>query len=132
MTRKNTAEDVIRIAREGRPHLWRRTEQVARIIDPGAFMDDWEVSPPDIAALLASKLAYQRAAAMSRAQEVLKYLGVNTDTDWHLILTRMAEESREGKPPMSSYNPPCVKGGCLYSCVADCAKAGAPVTSEKE
>ena len=32
-----------------------------------------------------------RSAAMSKAQEILRYLGVNTDTDWLAVLSKMTE-----------------------------------------
>jgi hypothetical protein len=82
---------MLKIARDQRPDLWARTEAVARIIDPSAFQDDWIVDPPEAGELLAAKLAVLRANAMGRAQEVLKYLGVNTDHDWYDILTKMVD-----------------------------------------
>jgi hypothetical protein len=84
-------DKMLKIAREQRPDLWARTDAVARIIDPAAFADDWVIDPPEAARLHALKLALLRATARSKAQEVLKYLGVNTEHDWYDILTRMAE-----------------------------------------
>ncbi len=86
-------DDVLRIARKVQPDLWCRTEQVARIIDPAAFDDDWIIDPPSAARLHEAKLKYMQAAAMSKAQDVLKVLGVNTETDWLAILQRLAEKS---------------------------------------
>jgi hypothetical protein len=100
-TEVNPVTDVdrmLRIAREQRPDLWARTEAVARIIDPAAFQDDWIVDPPESARLFAAKLAYLRSNAMGRAQEVLQYLGVNTDHDWHDILARLAKEGAYVQP----------------------------------
>ena len=37
------------------------------------------------------------AAAMSKAHEILKYLGVNTDTDWLYILERLADPDKDRK-----------------------------------
>ena len=85
-----SVEKMLRIAREVQPDLWKRTEAVARIIDPGAFADDWIIHPPEAATLHALRLGLMKANAMSRAQEVLRYLGVNTDYDWYEILTRLA------------------------------------------
>ena len=91
-TRESTAEQILRHAQECQPELWERTEAVARIIDPGAFEGGWVVSDESARKLLQAKLDYQKAVAMLKAQEVLKYLGVNTDTDWLEILTALAEE----------------------------------------
>ena len=85
-------DDALRIARDVQPDLWQRTEQVARIIAPEAFDNGWVVEPPEAAKLHAARLACMRSTAMSKAQDVLKVLGVNTDTDWCEILTRMAKE----------------------------------------
>lgn len=88
-------DDVLRAARELRPDLWARTEAVAKIIAPEAFMDDWVVEPESGARLLAAKLAYLRAVAMRKAQDILEYLGVNTEADWMEILSRIAEQKIE-------------------------------------
>ncbi len=84
-------DDTLRIAKEVQPDLWARTEQVARIIAPEAFDQDWVIHPPEAATLHAARLACMRATAMSKAQDVLKVLGVNTETDWFEILTRLAK-----------------------------------------
>lgn len=89
-------EAIERVARELRPDLWERTDAVARIIAPEAFADDWVIHPPEAEKLHGLKLAVMRSNAMRKAQDVLAYLGVNTDTDWHEILTRLAEEGRNG------------------------------------
>lgn len=86
----------LRIARELRPDLHARTKAVARIIDPGAFADGWAVEPPEAARLHAMRLEVLRGNAMRKAQDVLQYLGVNTDADWFTILTRLAEEKGAG------------------------------------
>lgn len=90
---ESAVDRALRVAREVHPDLWKRTEAVARIIDPAAFVDDWIISPPESARLHAAKLAYMRSHAMRQAQTVLEFLGVNTSTDWHEILTRMAKEA---------------------------------------
>lgn len=86
-----TVERMLEIAKAQRPDLWARTEAVARIIDPSAFADDWIIEPPSAARLLTLKLEFLRANAMRRAQEVLQYLGVNTEQDWYDILTKLAQ-----------------------------------------
>lgn len=96
---KQTIDDVLRVARELRPDLYERTERVARIIAPEAFAEGWVIHPPDMAKLHALKLKLMQAVAMSKAQAVLEYLGVNTDTDWYAILTRMADERQDGCLP---------------------------------
>jgi hypothetical protein len=88
--RETSVEEMLRLAREQRPDLWRRTEAVARIIDPSAFADDWVIEPPEVARLHRLKLEVMRGNATRKAQEVLQYLGVNTEHDWYDILTRMA------------------------------------------
>jgi len=88
--RETSVEQMLRAARDQRPDLWRRTEAVARIIDPSAFAEDWIIEPPAAARLHNLKLELLRANARRRAQEVLQYLGVNTEHDWYDILTRMA------------------------------------------
>lgn len=88
-----SGEDMLRVAREVQPELWERTEQIARIIAPEAFAEGWIIHPPEAAETHRLKLAVMRSNAMRKAQDVLAFLGVNTDTDWHEILTRLAEES---------------------------------------
>jgi len=91
----STAVDsVLRVARDLRPDLWKRTEAVARIIAPEAFADDWIIHPAEAAKTHRLKLAVMRSNAMRKAQDVLGYLGVNTDTDWYQLLGRLAEEER--------------------------------------
>ena len=94
MTRRkeSTIDTTLRLAREVQPDLWKRTEAVARIIDPSAFASGWIISPASAAKLHAARLAYLRSNAMRRAQDVLEYLGVNTQTDWFTILRRLAQE----------------------------------------
>jgi len=92
----SVVDDTLRLAREAQPDLWTRTEAVARIIAPEAFEDDWIVHPPEYARLHALRLRVLRAHAMGKAQAVLAYLGVNTETDWYAILTRFAGESSRG------------------------------------
>ena len=87
-----TTDALLQIAREVQPDLWKRTELVARIIDPAAFCEDWVCEDPDRQELLRLRLSYMRSNAMCRAQDVLKVLGVNVDTDWYEILTRMARQ----------------------------------------
>jgi len=84
-------DKMLKIAREQRPDLWARTEAVARIIDPSAFANDWRIDPPSAARLHALKLEVLRGNAIRRAQEVLQYLGVNTEHDWYDILTKLAQ-----------------------------------------
>jgi hypothetical protein len=76
-----------------RPNFYDRAEAIARIIDPAAFADDWIIEPEHSAKLHALKLNYLRGVAMRKAQDVLEYLGVNSEVDWMEILTRMAESS---------------------------------------
>ena len=92
---KDSIEEVLRIAKELRPNLYKRMEEVARIIDPSAFGGDWVVSDPAHQKLVDTRQQYMRAVAMSKAQDILRYLGVNTDTDWYEILTQLAKEANE-------------------------------------
>lgn len=87
-------DDMLRTAREVQPDLWKRTEQVARIIAPEAFMDDWIIEPEECATTFRLKLQLMQATAMRKAHDVLTVLGVNTETEWHEILQRMAEGVR--------------------------------------
>ena len=93
MTKPTAIDDALRIARDVQPDLWKRTEGVARLIDPAAFATDWVIHPPELAELHALRLKVMQGTAMTKAHDILRYLGVNTDTDWFLILTRLAEES---------------------------------------
>lgn len=86
-----SVNEMLRVAREVQPDLWRRTEQVARIIAPEAFDEDWIVEPPESKRLHLLRLHMMQATALSKAQSVLQVLGVNTETDWHEILTRMVK-----------------------------------------
>src|SRR3990167_8479150 len=93
MSAKNSSVDeMLRIAKRTQPDLWRRTEGVARIIAPEAFEDGWTFAEPASAAKLHRlRLKVQQDVAMSKAHDVLTYLGVNTETDWYEILTQLAE-----------------------------------------
>lgn len=83
---------VLKIDKSLRPNLYARTEAIARIIDPAAFMADWVCEPASAAKLLRLRLAVQRGNAMAKAHEVLKYLGVNSEPDWFDILDQLAKE----------------------------------------
>lgn len=83
-------DDVIGAARELRPNFWERTEQVARIIDPAAFLDCSTAQPREAAESLRVRLDYLQAVALSKAQAVLQYLGVNTEVDWLAVLQLLA------------------------------------------
>ena len=85
--------EALRIAKELRPDLYERTEAVACIIDPVAFGQPWECSDPEHQKLADARRKLMQANAMSTAQRVLEYLGVNTSTDWYEILSRMAKET---------------------------------------
>lgn len=92
-------EAMMRAARASNPDLWERTEAVARIIAPEAFMDDWVIHPPESARLHALRLKVLQGNAMLKAQDILAYLGVNTDADWYDILKRLAEPPIERTTP---------------------------------
>ena len=77
MMAPSVAEKVMKVA-----DMWVRTEDVARIIDPTAFAGDPTIHPA---------LKPKVLQAMRKAQEVLAYLGVNTEADWYEIVTRLAE-----------------------------------------
>ncbi len=96
MSVEKTVSDVLRVARELRPDLWERSEAVAKIIDPGAFATDWIIEPAEAAEMHRLRLELLKANAMCKAQEILRYLGVNTDADWYEILTRLAKERANG------------------------------------
>ena len=94
MTKPESSVDAaLRLARELRPDLWQRTEQVARIIDPAAFAEGWVLDDRETRELYDARQRYMRSSAMVKAQDVLCYLGVNVDTDWYEILNRIAGES---------------------------------------
>ena len=101
-TDRNTPTDIERAldaARETHPDLWDRTEAIARIIDPSAFLDGWRLSALRTPANIKSfetRLAYMRTIAMSKAQEVLYFLGVNTTADWETIMTRILDKDLKG------------------------------------
>jgi hypothetical protein len=85
-------DDMIRAAKTVQPDLWKRTEGIARIIDPGAFEEGWTIIEPASAAKLHhARMAVQAATAMRKAHDVLTFLGVNAETDWLAILNRLAE-----------------------------------------
>ena len=81
---------MIKAAKESNPDLWNRTELVARIISPEAFVDAI-CHPEELQKLHLSRQKYMVSIAMSKAHDVLKALGVNTDTDWYDIMRRIAE-----------------------------------------
>lgn len=85
----NAVDDVLKVAREKHPDLWGRTDQVARIIDPAAFAGDWIVTDDHAKKVIKAKQEYMKAVAISKAQSILRFLGVNTDADWYEILDSM-------------------------------------------
>lgn len=88
---KHLIDDALRTAKELHPDLYQRTEDVARIIDPGSFGTPWTCSDPDAQRLMDARRKLLQANAMATAQRILEYLGVNTNVDWLEILTRMAK-----------------------------------------
>lgn len=86
-------EKTLRAAKKVQPDLWRRTQGIAKIIDPGAFAEGWVIHPEDVARVFKSRRKVEQANAMHKAQEVLKFLGVNTDTEWFEILKELAKET---------------------------------------
>ena len=87
-------DEMLALARESNPDLWARVEGVAKIIDPGAFLTDHVIWPEENARTFEIRQQYMRACAMKTAHEILKYLGINTDTDWLYILERLGETER--------------------------------------
>lgn len=89
----STIDDMIRAAKAVQPDLWKRTEGVARILAPEAFEDNsWVIVEPVSAKQLhEARLKLQRANAMRKAQDILAFLGVNTEPDWYAILTKLSE-----------------------------------------
>ena len=90
-------DQMLQAAKKAQPNLWRRTEQVARVLDPAAWSDDWVLHGDEQASLYSARQKYLRAASITKAQEVLKVLGVNTDTDWMDILRIMGEREVAGE-----------------------------------
>ena len=83
-------ERVLKIDRELRPNLYARTEDIARIIDPGAFvmlLEGYSTVPSPLAI---THQVYGQAVAYQKAAAVLEYLGVNTRADWWAIMTRLS------------------------------------------
>lgn len=89
----SSIEQLMKAARASNPDLWERTESVARIIAPEAFDEGWIIHPPESAALHRARLRVLQGNAFKKAQDVLAFLGVNTEADWFDILTRMADRS---------------------------------------
>lgn len=86
--KKQTLGDTLyKIAKKKQPDLYKRTEGIARIIDPGVFTDGWIIHPEDTERLFHSRRKLEQCNALAKAQGVLKFLGVNTDTDWYDVLT---------------------------------------------
>jgi len=85
-------DEVVRIDREIRPDIYKKADGVARIIDPAAFQDNWTIHPKDHERIFKSRLKYQRAVAISKAHEILRYLGLSEAVDWGEILSRLAAD----------------------------------------
>lgn len=86
-------ERVLRAAREQKPDVYERADAIARIIDPSAYLDDWVVHGASVK-LLNAKVKYRRAAALTKALDILAYLGMSTETDWEDVFQRLAKETR--------------------------------------
>lgn len=86
--------EMLTLARESNPDLWARVEGVAKIIDPAAFATDHVIWPEENARAFKLRQDYMRAVAMNKAHEALRYLGINTDTDWLYILERIGDPDK--------------------------------------
>lgn len=89
-------EEVLKIDKSLRPNYYRRTEDIARIIDPGAFADG-VVTPPDAARLHLLRQRVLQGNAMRKAHDILEYLGVHSEANWFAILTQLAERAKGGE-----------------------------------
>ena len=69
----------------------REMVEVARIIDPAAFAEGWATNTAESTKLIDSRLAYQKAVALSKAHSVLSYLGLTQPVDWLSALEALAE-----------------------------------------
>ena len=88
----STFDEIIRAANIIHPELMERTEQVAKIVDPGSFAEGWVIPYGEGEELFNARRDYMQAIARCRAQDILMFLGVNTDVDWAAILERMARD----------------------------------------
>ena len=84
-------DEMLALARESNPDLWAPVEGVAKIIDPGAFLTDCVIRPEENSQTFKARQRYMQATAMKTAHEILKYLGINTETDWLYILERLGK-----------------------------------------
>ena len=89
--KESVIEATLRVAKKVQPDLWKRTQAVAEIIDPAAFAKGWIINDEAARKSIASRRLLDQATAMHKAQEILHYLGVNTETDWAEILKRLGD-----------------------------------------
>ena len=59
------------------PEALTRSQQIARIIDPAAFLGNWNGADQPTEQPMDARNGLRQARAIGKAQEVLEYLGLN-------------------------------------------------------
>jgi hypothetical protein len=86
-------EQMLRIVRDLQPDYYKQVDAVARLVDPSAFVDDWQIHDPDSRRYFETRLEAYQAAARTKADRILEHLGLKPATPWREIFHRMREES---------------------------------------
>lgn len=98
-TRTEAAEQIndrlLELARQSQPELWGLIDGIARIVDPGAFPSDYALTSSEAAQRFEQRTRYAQAAAMSKAHDILRHLGIPAETDWLDILERLGRDDAE-------------------------------------
>ena len=93
--RGSAVEEAIAASRRLHPDLWRKVDEIAEIIAPGAFATWYDSACPDPQPVEPSaRVKAKRATARRKAWEILQYLGeVPEETDWMAIFKEAALET---------------------------------------
>lgn len=83
---------IIEIDKSLRPNYWAHSENIARIIAPEAFIDDYVIEPPEARATVEARLQLLQYAAIRKAHDIMVYFGIDCDADWTAIFTQLAAE----------------------------------------
>lgn len=86
---KNNGEKAKQIDREIRSDIYKKVDDIARIVDPSAFClwkDGTSLSAETVDSL---RQDYMRARAERIAYDILVYLGIAGEIPWEEIISRM-------------------------------------------
>lgn len=86
----SNASKALEAHRQLEPELYAKADHIAKIIDPGAFVEWRDGTSPDSDKVLLVRQEYMKAKALCQAFEILRFLGMAPETtNWDAIFERM-------------------------------------------